>query len=226
MIDSVYWYFAIPGLLLSLGSQLYVKYMFNKYSSEDSGKGVTGEEAAKIIRDSEDFPVDITASEAPLGDHFDPVNNVVRVSTRNRESKSVADVAVVAHEFGHVQQKFTSTLVYRIRSFMVPVTNFSTQIGYVLFFIGLAISMFRLSELGLILFSTSVFFSLVTLPVELDASKKGMRLIEKYDLIESKSRGGARKVLNAAALTYFAGLVTSIFNLLYYVNMFNRSRKS
>lgn len=225
MIDSMYWYFAIPSLLLTIVSQLYVKYMFYRYSSEDSGKNITGEEAANIICDGENFPVDITTDQNPLGDHFDPVNDVVRVSQRNRESRSVADIAIVAHEFGHVQQKFSSTFVYRIRQFMVPVTNISTQIGYILFFLGLALSIFRLSEIGLVLFSSSVIFCLVTLPVELDASRRGMEFIKKYNLITKEKRDGAKSVLTAAAFTYLAGLLSSILNLLYYVNMFNQRKK-
>jgi len=225
MIDPVYWYFALPGLIVTIIAQIYVKIMFSRYSKKDSGRDITGKQAAEIISDGEDFPVNISVSQPPLGDHFDPTSDTVRISVRNTESNSVADVAVVAHEFGHVQQKFTSSLVYKIRSIMVPVTNVGTQIGYILFFIGLGISMLRLSEIGLILFSTSVIFALITLPVEIDASKRGMKLIEKYDLIEKKKRGGASKVLTAAALTYVAGLLTSILNLLYYINIFNRNKE-
>ena len=108
---------------------------------------------------------------------------------------------------------------------MVPVTNVGTQVGYLLFFVGLALSFLRLSEIGLAFFSTSVLFSLITLPVEIDASRRGMRLIEKYCLIEKRNINGAKNVLRAAAFTYFAGLLSSVFNLLYYVNMLNTGRR-
>ncbi len=226
MIDPVYWYFALPGLVATIIAQIYVKVMFSRYSKRSSGRDITGKQASELICEGEDFPVSISVSQPPLGDHFDPSSDTVRISVRNTDSNSVADIAVVAHEFGHVQQKFSSSFVYRVRSIMVPVTNVGTQIGYILFFLGLGLSMFRLSEIGLILFSTSVVFSLVTLPVEIDASKRGMKFIQKYDLIEEKSRKGASKVLTAAALTYVAGLLSSILNLLYYINVFNRNKES
>lgn len=224
-IDSMYWYFAIPSLLFTLVAQLYVKYMFNKYSAVDSGGELTGEDAAKLIRDGESFAVSIETSQKPLGDHFDPRDSVVRLSRRNSDSKSVADIAIVAHEFGHVEQMFDSSFLFRFRQMMVPITNVGTQVGYLLFFVGLALSFLRLSEIGLAFFSTSVLFSLITLPVEIDASRRGMRLIEKYCLIEKRNINGARNVLRAAAFTYFAGLLSSVFNLLYYVNMLNTGRR-
>lgn len=224
-IDSMYWYFAIPSLLFTLVAQLYVKYMFNKYSAVDSGGELTGEEVAKLIRDGESFAVSIETSQKPLGDHFDPRDSVVRLSRRNSDSKSVADIAIVAHEFGHVEQMFDSSFLFRFRQMMVPITNVGTQVGYLLFFVGLALSFLRLSEVGLAFFSTSVLFSLITLPVEIDASRRGMRLIKKYCLIEKRNINGARNVLRAAAFTYFAGLLSSVFNLLYYVNMLNTGRR-
>ncbi len=223
-IDSVYWYFAIPGLILSFLAQLYVKYAFNKYSKVSSGKSMTGEEAGKVIRDGERFSVAIEATQPSLGDHFDPTQNIVRLSVENISSNSISNVAIVAHEFGHVQQKFSSSLIYKIRSVMVPVTNLGTKAGYILFFIGIAISAINLAEIGLVFFSTSVLFSLITLPVELNASSRGMKLVEKYDLIDENGRSGASMVLRAAALTYVAGLLTSILNLFYYVNILNRRR--
>ena len=111
----MYWYFAIPSLLFTLVAQLYVKYMFNKYSAVDSGGEFTGEDAAKLIRDGESFAVSIETSQKPLGDHFDPRDSVVRLSKRNSDSKSVADIAIVAHEFGHVEQMFYSSFLFRFR---------------------------------------------------------------------------------------------------------------
>lgn len=224
-IDTIYWIFAIPGLLLSLFSQFYVKNTYAKYAKVDSGKGITGMRAAVEIKNGEDLPVEINANQQSLGDHFDPGRNVVNLSVESAQSTSVANVAVSSHEMGHVQQKFTSSFMYGTRRFLVPVTNIGTNIGYVLFFIGLAMARYELSKLGLIFFSTSVLFSLVTIPVELNASSRGMNFIKKYDLISEENRGGARKVLTAAALTYFAGLATSILNLLYYASILGRRRK-
>lgn len=224
-IDPIYWMFAIPGLLLSIITQIYVKTTYAKYSRVDNGKGITGKRAAIEIKNGENFPVEINTNQGTLGDHFDPIRNVVNLSTESAQSTSVASVAVSSHEMGHVEQKHKSSFIYSTRRFLIPVTNVATNIGYILFFVGLVISRYELSQLGLILFSTSVLFSLVTIPVELDASNRAMRLIKKYDLITENNRGGARKVLTAAALTYFAGLATSILNLLYYASILGRRKK-
>lgn len=223
-IDPIYWYFALPGLLATFLAQMYVMYTYNKYSNLDAGKDMTGLDIAKKLRDEEQFPVSIATNQGKLEDNFDPINNVVRISSDNVTSKSVANIAVVAHEFGHVQQKFSSSLVYKIRRVMVPITQVGTQIGYVLFIIGIVISALRISEIGLIFFSTGVLFSFVTLPVEFDASNRAMKMIRKYNLMDKYSEDGAKQVLTAAALTYVAGLLTSILNLLYYVNVLNKRR--
>ncbi len=215
-------WFALPGLLLTMLAQFYVTSTYSKYSKISAGKDGNGFSAAEDIKNGENFPVKIQANEKPLGDYFNPITNTVSLSSENVSTGSVANIAVVAHEMGHVQQKFTSSFIYNFRKVLVPVTNIGTQIGYVLFFLGLALSMLQLSQLGVILFSTSVLFSLITVPVELDASNRGMKFIQKYDLISENNRKGARRVLTAAALTYFAGLLTSILNLLYYVNILRR----
>ena len=224
-IEPIYWMFAIPGLLLSIFAQIYVKTTFNKYSKEDSESGKTGLDAAEEIKKGENFSVDILPNRQPLGDYFDPTQNIVAISSENMSSKSVSNIAVVAHEMGHVQQKFSASGIYNFRRTLVPITNIGTNIGYILFFIGLLITQFKLAQLGLILFSTGVLFSLITIPVELDASKRGIKFIEKYNLITEGKRDGARKVLNAAALTYFAGLVSSILNLMYYASLLNSRQK-
>lgn len=224
-IEPIYWMFAIPGLLLSIFAQIYVKTTFNKYSKEDAESGKTGLDAAEEIKKGENFSVDILPNRQPLGDYFDPTQNIVAISSENVSSKSVSNIAVVAHEMGHVQQKFSASGIYNFRRTLVPITNIGTNIGYILFFIGLLITQFKLAQLGLILFSTGVLFSLITIPVELDASKRGMKFIEKYNLITEGKRGGAREVLNAAALTYFAGLVSSILNLMYYASLLNSRQK-
>ena len=153
--DYTYLMYALPVLLISIICQIWVSSSYRKNSKVSPGNGITGKEAAEIIRRKNDYPVDIVVQGPRLSDHFDPMRNVVVISQESEKS-SVADIAVVAHEFGHVQQKFSSSFVYRVRSIMVPVTNVGTQIGYILFFIGLGLSMLRLSEIGLILFSTSV----------------------------------------------------------------------
>jgi hypothetical protein len=199
---------------------------YNKYSKVSSGSNLTGLDAAKLIRDNENYPVDINRIPGKLSDNFNPRKDIVNISSDNATSNSVANIAVIAHEFGHVQQKFSASLLFRLRSIMVPVVNIGSNLGYILFFVGLFISAFGLAELGLILFASTTVFALITLPVEFDASRRGMNLIEKYNLIEKNKKSGARKVLNAAALTYIASFVTSFTNLLYYSSILNRRKNS
>jgi hypothetical protein len=224
--DTTYLYYALPGFILAIIAQILVTIRYNKYSKVSSGSNLTGLDAAKLIKDNENYPVDINRIPGKLSDNFNPRKDIVNISSDNATSNSVANIAVIAHEFGHVQQKFSASLLFRLRSIMVPVVNIGSNLGYILFFVGLFISAFGLAELGLILFASTTVFALITLPVEFDASRRGMNLIEKYNLIEKNKKSGARKVLNAAALTYIASFVTSFTNLLYYSSILNRRKNS
>jgi hypothetical protein len=123
-----------------------------------------------------------------------------------------------------VDQKFNNSLLFKARTALVPIVQIGSNLGYILFFLGLLLSVFRLAEIGLLLFASTTIFAFLTLPIEIDASRRGLALIERYDLIHRSSRGGARMILLAAALTYIAAFVTSLLNLLYYASFLNRSR--
>lgn len=225
-IDPIYYYFALPGLILGLIAQLLISIRYNKYSKIPAESHMTGLDAAELIRDREDFPIDIATNQGKLQDNFDPRKDIVNISSDNINSNSVANIAVVAHEFGHVGQKFSSSFLFKLRTFMVPVVNIGSSLGYVLFFVGLVLNALNLAQIGLILFASTTVFALVTLPVEFDASKRGLKFIKKYNLIEADKQSGAKKVLNAAALTYVASFVTSLLNLLYYASILNNRKGS
>lgn len=215
--DPLFLLFALPGLILALIAQLLVWSAYNAYSRVSAGSNLTGAQAADLINRNEGFGVDIITSPGKLNDYFNPVTNKVNISADNVTNSSVANIAVVAHEFGHVQQKFNATLIFRARTAMVPAVNIGSNVGYILILIGLALSATGLAWAGVILFSFTALFALITLPIEVDASRRGMRIIKKYNLIDSSKLGGARMVLMAAALTYFAALVQSLGQLLYFV---------
>ena len=225
-IDPMYFYFALPGLILGLIAQFLISIRYNKYSKIPAESHMTGLDAAEIIRDREDFPIDIATNQGKLQDNFDPRKDIVNISSDNINSNSVANIAVVAHEFGHVGQKFSSSFLFKLRTFMVPVVNIGSSLGYMLFFVGLILNALNLAQIGLILFASTTVFALVTLPVEFDASKRGLKFIKKYNLIEADKQSGAKKVLNAAALTYVASFVTSLLNLLYYASILNNRKGS
>ena len=225
-IDPMYFYFALPGLILGLIAQFLISIRYNKYSKIPAESHMTGLDAAELIRDREDFPIDIATNQGKLQDNFDPRKDIVNISSDNINSNSVANIAVVAHEFGHVGQKFSSSFLFKLRTFMVPVVNIGSSLGYMLFFVGLILNALNLAQIGLILFASTTVFALVTLPVEFDASKRGLKFIKKYNLIEADKQSGAKKVLNAAALTYVASFVTSLLNLLYYASILNNRKGS
>ena len=225
-INPMYFYFALPGLILGLIAQFLISIRYNKYSKIPAESHMTGLDAAELIKDREDFPIDIATNQGKLQDNFDPRKDIVNISSDNINSNSVANIAVVAHEFGHVGQKFSSSFLFKLRTFMVPVVNIGSSLGYVLFFVGLILNALNLAQIGLILFASTTVFALVTLPVEFDASKRGLKFIKKYNLIEADKQSGAKKVLNAAALTYVASFVTSLLNLLYYASILNNRKGS
>ena len=225
-IDPLYYYYALPGLILGLIAQLLISIRYNKYSKVSAGTHMSGLDAAELIKDREEFPVDIATNQGKLQDNFDPRRDIVNISSDNIRSDSIANIAVVAHEFGHVDQKFSSSFIFKLRTFMVPVVNIGSNLGYILFFVGLILNALNLAEIGLILFASTTIFALVTLPVEFNASKRGLKFIKKYSLIEEDKQSSAKKVLSAAALTYVASFVTSLLNLLYYVNLLQGRKKN
>jgi Zn-dependent membrane protease YugP len=223
-LDPLYFAFAIPGLIFALIAQVLVWIAYRTYSSESAGTDITGVDAAKIIAQKEQWNIGLQTSPGKLNDFFNPMNNTVNLSEDNLRSGSVANIAVVAHEFGHVEQKFSASAIFKVRTAMVPLVNIGSSLGYILFFVGLVLSILSLAQVGLVLFALTTVFAFITLPLEFDASRRGLRLIEKHNLIDSGKRGGARIVLTAAALTYIAGFVSSLLNLLYFVALLNRNR--
>ena len=219
--DPMYFIYILPGFILAVIAQIWISSAFNKYSKLSSGSNMTGQEVAQRIKEGERFPVDIVIQGEKLSDHFDPSKNVVSLSVASLED-SVASVAVVAHEFGHVQQKFSNSLLFNIRTGLVPVVNIGSRLGYILIILGLILNFLNLAQIGLVLFALTTVFALVTLPIEIDASKRAFQLIRKYRLIQESRIDGAKSVLSAAATTYIASLLTSLLNVLYYASLIRR----
>lgn len=216
-LDPLYFVFALPGLILALGAQFLVWLFYSIYSGEPAGSGITGLDAANIINEKEGFGVDIVLQPGKLNDFFNPLANKVNLSEDNQLKGSVANIAVVAHEFGHVEQKYKASSLMKIRTGMVPAVNIGSNLGYILIIIGLIFSITGLAWIGLAFFSLTALFSLITLPIEFDASRRGLKLIKKHNLIATGKLSGARLVLFAAALTYVAALVQSLGQILYFL---------
>ena len=215
-----YWFdptymLVLIGLLLSLGASALVKSTFAKYSKVRSMSGLTGAEAARrVLNASGIYDVRIERVAGNLTDHYDPRSKVLRLSSRTYGSNSVAAVCVAAHECGHAVQdaKHYGPLV--LRSTLVPAANLGSTAAWPIFILGLIFSMRPLLTLGILLFGLAVLFQLVTLPVEINASTRAIRILENTGILTSGELTGGKAVLRAAALTYVASLAASILQLL------------
>jgi len=216
--DPTYWIFALPALVLGLIAQAMVQNRYRKYLQVPNTARITGAEAARRLMRTAGLYLQVEGAPGQLSDHYDPRSKVLRLSQGVAGRASVASVAIVAHEVGHAEQDAQGYLPMRVRSGLVPVVNFTSWMGPILFFVGLLLNWTNLAWLGVLAFAGAAVFALVTLPVEINASRRGLRLLEQSGiLLDSAERRGARKMLNAAALTYVAALAQAVSTLLYYV---------
>jgi hypothetical protein len=224
--DPLYFTILIPAILLSLLAQLMVSSAFARWGKVRNGAGLTGVEVAeRIIRRAGLHGVGLEGVPGQHTDHYDPSSHTVRMSQDVATRPSVAAMAVVAHELGHAQQHAENSVFIQLRGFLVPAMQFSPMVSYFLIVIGLLLNIVGLIELGILFYGVVVVFMLLTLPVEIDASRRGLRLLRETGLmVTSEDASGSRSVLTAAALTYVAAAVTALLNLLYYISLANRRR--
>lgn len=226
--DTTYfWWVFIPTLVLSVGVQFYLKRTFTKWSKVENSSHLNGDQVAQELFDETSLdPVPIQHTKQPLGDHYDPKANVVRLSPPVYGQDSVSAMAVSAHELGHVQQYQTGSGLIKMRSFLLPAVTFSPTICYICLMLGLLFNMTNLLWVGMIFFGLTVLFSLLTLPVEFDASRRGLSMLQESNVARTEQdKDGARKVLTAAALTYVAAFVTSVLQFLYYFQMVRQEQQ-
>lgn len=204
----------IAMIVLPLLAQWGVTSTFSKYSSVNNSRGLTAEQVARQILDSNGLQhIRIERISGNLTDHFSPTENVVRLSDSVYGRTSVAAIGVAAHECGHACQHAENYAPIVIRSKIVPVVNICSQFWYLVFILGLIISHFFV-YIGIAMFGAVIIFQLVTLPTELDASNRALKTLENNGILLSDEISPARKVLTAAAMTYVVSLVTSIMQLI------------
>lgn len=223
---SYFIYVFIPTMLLSLGVQLYLRSAYGKWSKVRNSNNLTGMQIGEMLFNRTSL-VDIPLQVVPgqMTDHFDPRANIVRLSQGTATQPSVAAMAIAAHELGHVQQYQTGSALIKARNFLVPAVQFSPTVSYIAILAGLLLNITGLIWVGIVFFGLMVFFTILTLPVEFDASRRAMKLLGEANLLQaSEDRRGAQTVLRAAALTYVAAAITSILQLLYYISIANRRR--
>ncbi len=224
--DPTYFIFALPALILALIAQAWVKSAYRRYLRVPNSRGITGAEAAAELIRYAGLNVRLEGIQRELGDHYDPRAKVLRLSPGVAGKASVASVAIVAHEVGHAIQDARAFMLLRLRSGLVAVVNFTSWLGPILFMAGLMLNMTSLAWLGVLFFSGAVIFALVTLPVEIDASRRALRLLRETGILQTEQElRGAKQVLTAAALTYVAALAQAISTLLYYVFLLSGGRR-
>lgn len=221
--DPRYFLFAIPGLLLALWAQFKVKGTFAKYAQVPTSNRITGQQAAQVLIRSNGLNVGVTNIAGELTDHYDPRSKTVALS-QSSVMNSVASVAVVAHELGHAMQDKENYAPLKMRGAIVPAVQIGSWVGPIIFIAGMLIGSTTLAWIGVLGFALMAFFSLVTLPVEFDASKRALVMLENNRMLNDEEMKGAKKVLDAAALTYVAAAAQSILTLLYYVTMLTGRR--
>lgn len=223
-IDPYYILIVGPAIVLSIIAQIMVKSTFSKYSSIQSKSRLTGAEAARRVLDYMGLQsVSIERVRGSLTDHYDPSQNVLRLSETVHDSYSVAAIAVAAHEAGHAVQKSVKYHPLVLRSLLVPIANFGSNLGPWLIIIGFALGLGRgdfgyyLVLAGIILFAAAVLFYIVTLPVEFNASKRALAMLVETSIVDEDEKSMAKRVLSAAAMTYVASALVAVANLLRFI---------
>jgi Zn-dependent membrane protease YugP len=215
----------IPALIFSMWAQVRVKGTFAKYSEVDARKNVTADQVSRALLDQfglQNIRVERIAGQ--LTDHYDPQAKVLRLSDAVAGNRSIAAIGVAAHEVGHAIQDKEDYTFLRVRNAIVPVVNIGSAASMPLFLVGLIMGWMNLLNIGILLFCGVLVFHLVTLPVEFDASARALKVLSQTGLLASDEIGGARAVLNAAALTYVAALVMTVLQLVRLLALRNMRR--
>ena len=215
----------LPALIFTIWAQISVNSRFNKYSQVRTSRGLTGAEAARRILDENGLShVRIERVRGSMTDHYDPRDNVIRLSETVHDVASVAAVGVAAHEAGHAVQYARHYGPIKLRASILPITRIGSMMAMPIFIIGLFFAMEPLLLLGILLYSAVTLFQLLTLPVEFNASARALATLEHSHMMFGDELAGARKVLSAAAMTYVAALATSLLTLLRLLALANRRR--
>jgi len=223
-----YLIYMIPAFILMALTSWYVKSSYNKWSRVQASSRLTGTQAAqRLISTGGMYGVQIQGVAGNLTDHYDPRNKTLYLSQGVANVASVASVAVAAHELGHAMQDAEDYFPLRFRSALVPMVNIGSNLGWILIMIGLFLNFTQLAWVGILIFAGGAVFALATLPVEFNASARAKQLLVQTGIIQTEQeQRGVNAVLNAAALTYVAGLVTAILQLLYYVSLVGGRRRN
>lgn len=221
IFNANYLIYMLPAIILMTLVQVYVRSAYSKWSRVPARSRFTGAEAAeRLIQSAGLSNVRVEGVQGNLTDHYDPRSKVLRLSSGVYGQSSVAALAIAAHELGHAVQDKEEYFPLRLRAALVPAVNIGSYLGWILLMIGFFLQMTGIAWLGVIVFSGGVLFALATLPVELNASARARQLLSESGLIQTEDEmKGVSNVLNAAALTYVAALITAILQMFYWVSL-------
>lgn len=215
---------AILSLIITLGAQAFISSSYSKYSKVKNKKGYSGKEVARLILDKHGLnDIRIEETGGYLSDHYDPTKRVIRLSKKIYNDSSIASVAVACHECGHAIQDKEGYSFLRIRSMLVPVVNLCSYAGYLAILFGSILSMFGLVWLGIFAEMVILLFQLITLPVEFNASRRGLKEVKDEMILTNDEYSGGKVMLSSAALTYVASLATTIIEVLRLILIFGRN---
>jgi Zn-dependent membrane protease YugP len=221
MFFNHYWWIVLPGIFLGLYAQFKLMSVYGRYTQVPNARGLSGAEAAREVLDSaglHQMPVQEVGGR--LTDHYDPIKKALFLSSENYHGTSLAAVGVAAHEAGHALQHKAAYAPLHLRMALVPITQFASYAWAVIALLGYFLHLLPMFlSIAIVLFTIMAVFQLVTLPVEFDASRRAKEQLFRLGLVQESERSGVSKVLNAAALTYVAALVTTVLQLLQFVMM-------
>jgi hypothetical protein len=215
--DPWYFLFLAPGLAVSLWATFKVRSTFRRYSQVRPSSAYSGAQVAELLLSQNGLRLPVEEHPGELSDHYDPRERVLRLSSDVFHGRSLAAIGVAAHEVGHALQHASQYQPLMIRQQLAPAASFGSKASWFLLLLGFLLNSFNLVLLGILVFSLAVAFQLITLPVELNASRRAKALVSQYGIITESERGPVAQILNAAAMTYVAAALTALLTLLYYL---------
>ncbi len=222
--DAFTWGLAIVGFIIVIWAQVKVNGTYNKYKKVKLSKDIDGREAARLILEKNNLDIYVVETPGELTDHYDPSRRVIKLSPSIFRENTVAAVAVAAHECGHAIQDKEGYTFMRIRTALVPVVNFISYAGYIAMFISIFAGVLQYFMIGILIVTATLLFQFITLPVELDASKRALLQLEELEIVSKNELPQAKEVLSAAAMTYIASALASLLQLIRLILLFNRNR--
>ena len=216
-IDPLYILLSLPALLIALGAQFIVRYFYSKYSRVANSAGLNGIDVTERLARENGLNIRLQVSLQDLVDSYNPMKKELTLSEKVAHAPSMASVGIAAHELGHAMQHQKGSFLLSIRTYLVPIVNLGTTLGYLLFILGFTLQVLGAMLLGIALFSFATVFTIVTLPVEIDASAKALKMLKGLNVFNENDLNGVRRVLFAAGFTYVASVLQSLSTLLYYV---------